>query len=103
VNRFGLSNLGIGLGLRTVHYADILERQPAVDWFEIISENYMQTQGPLGHALSGINAEQRVVEAWFREWTELGVLLGVSAEVTAESTEVRGAAHASTDCRKRLP
>ena len=45
VNRFGLPNLGIGVGLRTVHYADILEHEPVVDWFEIISENYMQTQG----------------------------------------------------------
>jgi len=44
-NRFGLPNLGIGLGLRTVHYGHILEHWPAVDWFEIISENYMQTQG----------------------------------------------------------
>jgi uncharacterized protein (UPF0276 family) len=45
VNRFEIPNLGIGLGLRTVHYADILRREPGVDWFEIISENYMQTEG----------------------------------------------------------
>jgi uncharacterized protein (UPF0276 family) len=44
-NRFGLPLLGIGLGLRTVHYGHILEHWPAVDWFEIISENYMQTAG----------------------------------------------------------
>jgi uncharacterized protein (UPF0276 family) len=44
-NRFGLPHLGIGLGLRTVHYGHILEHWPAVDWFEIISENYMQTAG----------------------------------------------------------
>jgi uncharacterized protein (UPF0276 family) len=44
-NRFGLPNLGIGLGLRTVHYAHLLEHWPCVDWFEIISENYMQTAG----------------------------------------------------------
>ena len=44
-NRFGLPNLGIGLGLRTVHYAHLLEHWPVVDWFEIISENYMQTAG----------------------------------------------------------
>ena len=44
-NRFGLPNLGIGLGLRTVHYAHLLEHWPRVDWFEIISENYMQTAG----------------------------------------------------------
>jgi uncharacterized protein (UPF0276 family) len=43
--RFGLPNLGIGLGLRTRHYAHILEQQPQVDWFEIISENYLQTRG----------------------------------------------------------
>ncbi len=44
-NRFGIPNLGIGLGLRTVHYAHILEHRPAVAWFEILSENYMQTEG----------------------------------------------------------
>jgi uncharacterized protein (UPF0276 family) len=43
--RFNLPNLGIGLGLRTVHYARILEQHPPVRWFEIISENYMQTEG----------------------------------------------------------
>lgn len=45
MNRFALPDLGIGLGLRTVHYAHILEHRPAVDWFEILSENYMQTRG----------------------------------------------------------
>jgi uncharacterized protein (UPF0276 family) len=41
-NRFnGFSNLGIGIGLRIAHYAHILESFPAIDWFEIISENYM--------------------------------------------------------------
>jgi uncharacterized protein (UPF0276 family) len=45
MNRFRLPDLGIGLGLRTVHYAHILEHWPAVDWFEIISENFMQTEG----------------------------------------------------------
>lgn len=33
--------LGFGLGLRPQHYDDILNGDPAVDWFEIISENYM--------------------------------------------------------------
>jgi uncharacterized protein (UPF0276 family) len=45
MNRFGLPDLGIGLGLRTVHYAHILEQRPGVDWFEIISENYLETSG----------------------------------------------------------
>src|ERR1700722_16136114 len=32
---------GIGIGLRIPHYNHIFENKPAVDWFEIISENYM--------------------------------------------------------------
>ena len=44
-NRFHLPDLGVGLGLRTAHYGAILEQSPAVDWFEILSENYMQTAG----------------------------------------------------------
>jgi len=33
--------LGFGLGLRPKHYRDILDSNPQVDWFEVISENYM--------------------------------------------------------------
>lgn len=45
MNRFDLPNLGLGLGLRSLHYSHILEHRPPVDWFEIISENYMHTEG----------------------------------------------------------
>ena len=44
-NKFNLPNLGIGLGLRTTHYSTIIGEKPAVDWFEIITENYLRTQG----------------------------------------------------------
>jgi len=37
--------LGFGLGLRTDHYQTIIDEKPAVDWFEIISENYMVPGG----------------------------------------------------------
>ena len=37
--------LGFGLGLRTQHYQSILETSPKVNWFEIISENYMVPGG----------------------------------------------------------
>lgn len=37
--------LGYGLGLRRDHYQTVLAEQPAVDWFEIISENYMVDGG----------------------------------------------------------
>jgi len=43
--RFGLPNLGVGVGLRTTHYRQILTETPPVDWFEILSENYMYTEG----------------------------------------------------------
>jgi len=45
VNRFGLPNLGVGVGFRAVHSSHILENKPPVAWFEIISENAMQTLG----------------------------------------------------------
>ena len=45
LNRFGLPDLGLGLGLRPVHFPHILERWPALDWFEIVSENFMNTGG----------------------------------------------------------
>lgn len=33
--------LGFGLGLRPPHYSEILHGEPQIDWFEVISENYM--------------------------------------------------------------
>ena len=37
--------LGFGLGLRPEHYTAVLEERPAVDWFEIVSENYLVDGG----------------------------------------------------------
>lgn len=37
--------LGFGLGLRTQHYEAILAERPAIDWLEIISENYLVPGG----------------------------------------------------------
>ncbi len=49
-------NLGFGLGLRTEHYQDILAERPALDWLEIISENYMVDGGKPLHFLDRIRA-----------------------------------------------
>ena len=38
-------NLGIGIGLRPPHYEDIFTLKPSIDWFEIISENFMVEGG----------------------------------------------------------
>ncbi|WP_437728477.1 MNIO family bufferin maturase [Sorangium sp. So ce861] len=43
--RLGLPDLGVGVGLRIPHYRHIFERRPRVDWFEIISENFMVDGG----------------------------------------------------------
>lgn len=60
-NRFGLPNLGLGLGLRTVHFGHILSQQPKVDWFEIISENFMDTGGRPLHILDEVAERYPVV------------------------------------------
>ncbi|HEX5182000.1 MAG TPA: DUF692 domain-containing protein [Allosphingosinicella sp.] len=40
-----LPRLGLGLGLRSVHFDTILRERPKVDWFEAISENFMDSHG----------------------------------------------------------
>jgi uncharacterized protein len=48
--------LGFGLGLRTDHYEAILAERPAVDWLEILSENYMVDGGKPLHYLERFRA-----------------------------------------------
>ncbi|MCY2961296.1 MAG: DUF692 domain-containing protein [Planctomycetota bacterium] len=43
--RFDLPALGVGIGLRTTHYGRVLAERPAIDWFEVITENYLSTGG----------------------------------------------------------
>lgn len=44
-SRLGLPQLGLGLGLRSQHFDHILKNSPEVDWFEVISENFMDSFG----------------------------------------------------------
>lgn len=60
-NRFDLENLGLGLGLRSVHTRHILEHSPDVDWFEIISDNYMHTEGRPLYMLDQISERYPIV------------------------------------------
>ena len=53
--------LGFGLGLRIPHYETILESRPAVDWFEVLSENYMVPGGKPRHYLDRIRAHYPIV------------------------------------------
>ncbi len=61
VPRLGYENLGLGVGLRTVHFSHILEHWPAVDWFEIISENFMDSRGRPRYVLDQIAERYRIV------------------------------------------
>jgi uncharacterized protein len=62
-NRFNnFTNYGIGIGLRVPHYQHILSRKPTVDWFEIISENFMVEAGRPLHVLDQILEQYRVVQ-----------------------------------------
>lgn len=50
-------SLGFGLGLRPIHYGEILDgAAPDIDWFEIISENYMVPGGRPLHNLDRVRA-----------------------------------------------
>ena len=53
--------LGFGLGLRPAHYPYVLEHRPDVDWFEIISENFMLPGGRALHHLDQIRAHYPIV------------------------------------------
>jgi uncharacterized protein (UPF0276 family) len=59
--RLGLPNLGVGVGLRTAHFAHILRHSPPVDWFEIISENFMGSGGRPRYVLEQIAERYPVV------------------------------------------
>lgn len=55
--RLGLPNLGFGVGLRTQHLPDIQSGGARVDWFEIISENFIDHAGYSTHVVEQL-AEQ---------------------------------------------
>ncbi len=69
--RLGLPDLGIGVGLRVPHYRHILAERPAVDFFEVISENFMGHGGRPRYHLERVLETYRVVQH--------GVSLGIGS------------------------
>ena len=53
--------LGFGLGLRAEHYQDILASNPPIDWFEILTENYINIGGKPRNYLDQIAERYPVV------------------------------------------
>lgn len=56
-----LPYLGLGLGLRSKHFNYILEHEPEVSWFEVISENFMDSYGRPRYLLKQIVERYPVV------------------------------------------
>ncbi len=54
-------SLGFGLGLRPDHYEQIVAELPAVDWFEVLTENYMVDGGKPLHYLDRVREHYPVV------------------------------------------
>jgi uncharacterized protein (UPF0276 family) len=55
-------NLGFGVGLRSEHFPYLMNNDdPLVDWFEIISENFIDNHGYASHVLENIRRKRPVV------------------------------------------
>jgi uncharacterized protein len=54
-------NLGRGVGLRREHYRHVLERNPSVGWFEVITENFMVPGGNPRRVLEAVRRDYPIV------------------------------------------
>jgi uncharacterized protein len=61
-HRLGLDDLGIGVGLRVPHYARVFAERPAIDFVEVISENFMGAGGRPRYHLERALETYRVVQ-----------------------------------------
>jgi uncharacterized protein (UPF0276 family) len=61
MNRFGLPHLGLGLGLRATHWRALVEQRPPIDWLELITENYLVTEGRAQEVLSELGGHYPLV------------------------------------------
>ena len=79
VSRFRVPNLGVGVGFRTLHYRQIFQDLPPMDWFEVISENFMVDGGAPRFNLERLLDSYPVVPH--------GVSANLGAEVDPDHTE----------------
>jgi uncharacterized protein len=59
--RHSIPDLGVGVGFRVPHYGHVLGEHPAMDWFEVISENFMVRGGKPLENLEKLRAHYPVV------------------------------------------
>ena len=60
-NRWNYPDLGLGIGLRTSHYGHILSQKPEIGFFEVLTENYLDTGGRPLFVLDKIAESYRLV------------------------------------------
>ncbi len=60
-DRHIIPDLGVGVGFRTPHVRTVLRDRPAMDWFEIISENYFAEGGIQRANLEALRDAYRVI------------------------------------------
>lgn len=53
--------LGYGVGLRRPHYSHVIDDHPRIDWFEIISENFMVEGGRPLEVLEAVRRDYPIV------------------------------------------
>jgi hypothetical protein len=85
--------LGFGLGLRPKHYAEILEGSPAIDWFEVISENYMVPGGQPLRMLDRIAERYPVVMH--------GVSMSIASTAPLDMSYLEGLKKLAQRCKPR--
>jgi uncharacterized protein (UPF0276 family) len=61
MDRRAFPRLGVGVGLRRPHYTHVLDARPAMDWFEVIAENFMVDGGRPLAVLEAVRANYPIV------------------------------------------
>jgi uncharacterized protein (UPF0276 family) len=61
MDRCAFPRLGVGVGLRRPHYTHVLDARPAMDWFEVIAENFMVDGGRPLEVLEAVRADYPIV------------------------------------------
>src|SRR5260370_6535699 len=82
--------LGYGVGLRRQHYSHVLETRPKVDWFEVVSENFMVAGGRAVEVLEGVRGNYPFV------------LRGVRVRIGSTDTLNRGYLRQLRDLARRF-
>lgn len=59
--RYRIPDLGVGVGFRIPHYARVLDARPPMDWFEVISENFLVEGGRPLATLDALLETYRVI------------------------------------------